>query len=191
MKLTSFAFAAALALTAGAASAQPVPPPGAGPRAEGHQWQRPDPAQIAQRRADMAQRHAQHLRDVLQLRPDQEPALQALLSALQPPAGARDHDHDRMDRQPGAAPLSTPERLDRMQARMAEHATRFQQHAAAIKRFYAELTPAQQRAFDAMGPMMMGHGMHGMHGHHGMGERGEMGGFRGGPDHRPPPPSAG
>ena len=182
MKLTSLAFAAALALTAGASAAQPAPSPGAGPSAEGHHWQRPDPAQ-------MAQRHAQHLRDALQLRPDQEPALQALITALKPPAGQR--GPERMGRGPGAASMTTPERLDRMQAMLAEHAQRFGEHAAAIKRFYAQLTPAQQKAFDAMGPMMMGHGMHGMHGKDGMhGMRGDHG-MRGpgGPDRRPPPPA--
>jgi hypothetical protein len=126
--------------------------------------------------AQMAERHAQHLRDALQLRPDQEPALRALIAALQPPPGER----ERM-RKPGedGAGLTTPQRLDRMQARMAEHQQRFQAHAAALKRFYAQLSPTQQKAFDAMPMMGMGHGgmgrgMHGgpgerMHGPHGPG----------------------
>ena len=46
--------------------------------------------------------------------------------------------------------LTTPQRLDRMAARMAERQQRFAQHAAAVKQFYAQLTPAQQKAFDAM-----------------------------------------
>lgn len=136
---------------------------------------------MAQFRAEMAQHRAQHLRDALQLRPDQEPALQALLAADQPTAG----EHEHMRGRQGAAPLTTPERLDRKQAKMAEHAARFRQRAEAIKRFYAQLSPAQQRAFDAMRPMGMGrHGHHGMHGHGGM-----MGRAHGGPDHRPPPPA--
>jgi hypothetical protein len=60
--------------------------------------------------------------------------------------------------------LSTPQRLDRMQARSAERQARLAQRAEAIKRFYAQLTPAQQRAFDAL-PMGRG----------GMGGRGERG----------------
>lgn len=195
MKLTTLAFAAALGLSAGAATAQPAPGPG--PRAEGHQWHRPDPAQMAQRRAEMMQRHEQRLRDILQLRPDQEPALQALMASMKPPAGG---PGAMMRPAPGAAPLTTPQRLDRMQAMMAEHMAQFQQHAAAVKRFYAQLTPAQQRAFDALAPMMMRHGMHGMHrmdgmhdgpgmrGGHGMGV-GRMGGFRSGPGQPPPPPA--
>jgi hypothetical protein len=157
MKLASISMAAALALCAGASFAQPAPqgPPGA----EGHRFQRPDPAQ-------MAERHAQRLRDALQLRPDQEPALRALVAASQRPAGGR----ERMGRehQDGVG-LSTPERLDRMQARMAEHQQRFQVRATALKRFYAQLSPAQQKAFDAM--PMHGGGGHGKHGRGGPGER--------------------
>jgi hypothetical protein len=123
----------------------------------------------------MAERHAQHLRDALQLRPDQEPALRALMAALQPPAGER--ERMRQEREAGAR-LTTPERLDRQAARMAEHAARFRQHADAIKRFYAQLTPAQQKAFDAM-PMM------GFHGHHGMGGHGMGGPHDGHIDHGP------
>jgi hypothetical protein len=134
----------------------------------------------------MAERHAQHLRDALQLRPDQEPALRALIAALQPPPGER--EHMGRDRDEGAR-LSTPERLDRKAARMAEHEARFRQHAEAIKRFYAQLSPTQQKAFDAM-PMEMGHGMHG----HGMGGHGRMHGPHGpggpgGHEHGPPPPA--
>ena len=50
--------------------------------------------------------------------------------------------------------------------------------ADATKRFYAQLSPAQQRAFDALKPMGGGHGGH--HGEGRMGGRhghGEMGGF--------------
>lgn len=184
MKLTSISLAAALALTAaGASFAQPASaPPGApGPGAEGRHWQRPDPAQ-------MAERHAQRLRDTLQLRPDQEPALRAFIAATAPRPG----DHDRMRKAHEAGQtLTTPERLDRMAARMAEHQARFREHAEALRRFYAQLSPTQQKAFDAMPMHGMGHG-------HGMGERGGHGGMRHGPhgggpeghEHGGPPPGA-
>jgi Spy/CpxP family protein refolding chaperone len=164
MKSISLALAAALSLAAGASFAQ-TPPPAAGqtPPAEGRHGQRLDPAQ-------MAERHAQRLRDALQLRPEQEPALRALMAALQPPPGERDRmRQDRHD----MGRLTTPERLDRMAQRMNEHAARFRQHADAIKRFYAQLTPAQQKAFDAM--PMMGMGGPGMHGGRGMGQHGGRG----------------
>lgn len=188
MKLRSISLAAALALTAaGASFAQTGAAPGApapgGPHAGHMRGMHMDPAQ-------MAERHAQHLRDALQLRPDQEPALRAFIAATAPKPGEWEKmrkDHD------AAQHLTTPERLDRMQAKMAEHEARFRAHAEALKRFYAQLSPAQQKAFDAMpmhGPGMgMGHGMHGMHGGPG-GHDGMRHGPHGGPGHAPPPPGA-
>lgn len=158
MKLSSLALAGALALSAaGASFAQPAPAPGAGPDgAPGRHWQRPDPAK-------MAEAHAQRLRAVLQLRPDQEPALKALVASMQPdPAKMAQRRAERGEMRN----LTTPERLDRMQARQAERQQQFARHADAIKRFYAQLSPAQQKAFDALPPpgRMGGHG-HGGFGH--------------------------
>jgi Spy/CpxP family protein refolding chaperone len=46
----------------------------------------------------------------------------------------------------------------------AQRQQRFARHADAVKRFYAALTPAQQKAFDAMHQGMMGgHGKRGGH----------------------------
>jgi hypothetical protein len=170
MNRTSLAIAAALSLAAGASLAQPAPP---GPRAPAtaEHW-RPDPAR-------MAERHAQHLRDALQLRPDQEPALQALMAALRPPAGDRGW-RGRGKAGAGRAEarsLTTPQRLDRLQAKLAQRQAQFGRRADAIKRFYAQLSPAQQKALDAM-PMMLGHGGH-MHGPPGMHARPD--GRHGGP----------
>jgi protein CpxP len=155
MKLTSLALAGALALT-GVAAASAQPAPNAAPDAAQRHWQRPDPAQ-------MAEKHAQHLRDALQLRPDQEPALRALISASTPPAGLRDRARgERGER----SNLTTPQRLDRMQARMAERQQHFAQRADATRRFYAQLSPTQQRAFDTLHE---GHGHRGGHDHGGAG----------------------
>jgi hypothetical protein len=138
------------ALGVGVAVAQ-TPPPGHDAMAAHHMGGDP---------ATHIARHAQHLRDALQLTPAQEPALQALVSSMTPPAGA----HERMERAHGEmANLTTPERLDRMRKMMSEHMAMFDQHAKAVETFYAQLTPTQKKAFDAM---PMGH--HGM-GHHGMG----------------------
>jgi len=139
MKTTSIALAAVLALTAGASFAQQPGPTPPGPRGE---HVRPDPAQMAERRA-------QHLRDTLQLRPEQEPALRAFIEASRPTG-------DRMGRRGGDRQefqaLSTPERLDRARDRMAQRMAAFDRRAAATKRFYAQLSPSQQKAFDAIGP---------------------------------------
>lgn len=165
MKLSSLALAGALALSAaGAGLAQTPPPPGPGPEgAHGH-WQRPDAAK-------MAEEHAQRLRAVLQLRPDQEPALKALIAAMQPDPAKMEQrraEHGEMRK------LATPQRLDRMQARMAERQQQFARRADAIKRFYAQLSPAQQKAFDALPAPghMGGHGGFGHGGGHGKGPHG-------------------
>lgn len=156
--------AAPLAL-ATASFAQPAPPP---PDAAAHHW---DPAQMRAHIAD-------HLRAVLQLQPSQDAALNAFLDTLKPPAGDRDRMHE--DRE-AAEHLTTPERLDEMMARMDQRRARFAQMATAIKTFYAQLTPAQQRAFDAihMGGGM-DHGRHGMPGD-GRGDSPDWRGDHGGP----------
>jgi len=165
--------AAILALgAAGAAAAQPAPPPPSpGMMAGVHDQMdmrgpgRMDPAQ-------RMQRHADHLRAVLQLTPAQEPALRAFMDAMRPPPGAMDRmGHDRMD----MARLSTPERLDRMRERMDRHREAFDRRAAAVKRFYAQLTPPQQRAFDTLSMEMMGKRMHERMERRGMGPGGRPG----------------
>jgi len=115
------------------------------------------------RHADPAKR-AERLRAALQLRPDQETALKAFLDSHQRPAGARENPHEGRGETAG---LTTPQRLDAEKARMAEHQARFEQNAAATKRFYAQLSPAQQKAFDAL---------HAGRGGHGGGRHGRMGG---------------
>lgn len=46
--------------------------------------------------------------------------------------------------------LSTPERLEKMQAMMKEHGKFMETRIAAIKEFYDVLTPEQRKVFDAM-----------------------------------------
>jgi len=128
-----------------ASFAQPASPAASSAPAAGRQ--RPDPAEMRARMAD-------RLRAQLQLQPGQDAALNAFLDALKPP-GDKMHGERGADQQ-----LTTPERLDKMLARMDERRARFAQMAAATKQFYAALTPAQQKAFDALhaGGMRGGHG---------------------------------
>jgi hypothetical protein len=160
------ALIAGLALPFGLATASlaqnaPPAPPAAG--APHHR----DPAEM---RAHMAD----HLRAALQLQPSQDAALNAFLEAMKPPA---DMDHSGMRGQPGEmAHLTTPERLDKLLARADEHHARMLAHIAAVKQFYAQLSPSQQKAFDAMGPMMMHrHGGFGGHGFRHDGGHDQMG----------------
>lgn len=122
------------------------------------------------RHMDPAHR-ADHLRDMLQLRPDQEPALKAFLEATKPEVHRFEMKHDK-DGKPAEKPkmLTTPERLDAQARRMAEHQAAFQKRAAATRAFYAQLTPSQQKVFDTL------------HAHHGGGRHMRV--FRrGGPGH--------
>ncbi len=150
---------AVLATGAIAQAQQPPAPGGQRPPMEGRQ--RPDPAEM---RAHMAER----MTAVLQLTPQQKPALDAFLASMAPPEGARQARRADMGQM---RDMTTPQRLDAMAARMAERQQAFARRAEATKRFYAQLTPSQQKAFDAMGPMGrgMGHGMGpgGKAGHHG------------------------
>jgi len=198
--------AAALASVSTFALAQAAPaggPPTAEQRAA---WK----AKAEGRMHEHMEMRAKHLHDLLQLRPDQDAALQSLLAALAPSHMDHmgDHHMGPDHRGPGAggpgaaghddfAKLTTPERLDKMAAMMAEHTAKrqaeFQKRAAAIKAFYAVLSPEQQRAFDAMPHEMFG-GMHGRHGgggegHGGWGHHMGPGGPHGpgGPGTPPPP----
>jgi hypothetical protein len=101
---------------------------------------------------------AEHLRTMLQLKPGQEPALQAYVAALRPaprpeggspaPVASRDSDH----------PKTTPERLADMEKRLADQQARSHARIEATRRFYAQLEPSQKKVFDEM-PMMMGPGL--------------------------------
>jgi len=153
-KIASLAVGGVLLASASASLAQQPPP---AEHRMGPGRERPDPAAMAERRAE-------RLRAALQLRPDQEPALKAFVGAMKPGARA-----DRGQR-PAMAQMSTPQRLDAMRARAAERLARLDQRIAATKTFYAQLSPAQQKAFDTMAPRG------GMRGHHGMrGPGGPMG----------------
>ncbi|MFN3521014.1 MAG: Spy/CpxP family protein refolding chaperone [Phenylobacterium sp.] len=107
--------------------------------------------------AEMAARMTERLKTMLQLRPEQEPALNAYVAAMKPPEGARQAMRGQRQEM---AKLTTPERLERMKAMMARRQAEFDKRAAATLRFYAQLTPTQQKAFDAMGPMHHGGGRH-------------------------------
>jgi len=162
-QIAPLALGGALLIGATASVAQ-QPPPAAAPQVgpHGQHAGRPDPAAMAARRAD-------HLRAALQLRPDQEPALKAYLESGRPAQRPAPMDREAM------AKMTTPQRLDAHRARMADRLAQLDQRIAATKRFYAQLTPAQQKAFDAIAPQGVGKGGMGMGGRHGMDGRGPGG----------------
>lgn len=99
---------------------------------------------------------AQRLRDVLQLTTQQEPALQTYLTAIKPQVRMERRERPAADA-PRPAPLTTPERLDKQVEMMAKRQKIFAERAAATKTFYAQLTPSQKKAFDALGLARGGH----------------------------------
>ena len=159
---------------AAAAVAQDGPPPPMaddGPGGPGG-----PPAMMRHHRLD-PEAHAQRLRDVLQLRADQDGALKAYLDAVAP----KDWTKDRPKREAvdaPRAPPTTPERLDRE----AERLDRARARIDATRAFYAALSPSQKKAFDTLGPMVGGHGP--------MIRHAEFRRFKGGPGRPPAPPKA-
>lgn len=129
--------ALAPALFATAAVAQPPGPPAA------------PPAEMKAHHEAMAKQHMEDLKIVLRLRPDQEPALAAFLAAHEPKMFTR--------RMPDPASLTTPQRLEEMAKVETEMAERQKASRDALAKFYAALSPEQQKVFDAL-HRLKGHG---------------------------------
>lgn len=163
--------AAALTLSTGAvAVAQDnLPPPGPPPMTDGLA-DAPGGPTIRHHRLDPEAR-AQHLRDVLQLRADQDGALKAYVEAVGPKPWSEGGRKKELVEGPPKV-LTTPERLDRE----TEHLARAKVRIDATRAFYAALSPSQKKAFDALGPMGGGHGP--------MMRRVEFRHLKGGPDGR-------
>lgn len=160
------ALAATLLAVSGPSIAQNPAPAGQAPQLH-------SPASGA-RHADMFERMKAHqadrqarLKERLQLTPAQEPAWNALVTELKP------REKDASARQ-GWETLTTPQRLDRMEAMRQSREQAMQKRHAAIRAFYAQLTPAQQKTFDEegmggwhrasmKGDMQEGRHRHGMH----------------------------
>lgn len=94
---------------------------------------------------------AEHLRTMLQLRPDQDGALKAYLAAVAD-KGEREQIV-RMDRRTDVT-RTTPERLAEMEAKLATQQAAMRMRIDATKTFYGQLDASQKKVFDAM-PMLM------------------------------------
>ena len=165
--LASAAFGSS-AVLAQAAPAAPVAAAAEAPvSAAPMQRKRMDPAQRIERMQAYRAKRLAALKEKLQLTSAQEGAWSGFTAATQRPTGAAPQRPDRAE----FAKLTTPQRLERMQARQAERSARFAQRADATKTFYAALTPEQQKTFDAetLHTGQRGHGARGHHGGHGMG----------------------
>lgn len=119
-------------------------------------WQKMTPEQ---KREKMAQRQAA-LHDKLKLTPAQEPAWSNFVAAITP-SGAKDGkagwgNHAEMEK------LSAPERMEKQLAMSKEREARMNARLAALKPFYAVLTPEQKQIFNQ--ETSRGRGHHGYHG---------------------------
>lgn len=81
----------------------------------------------------------------LALRADQQPALRAYQQATTPSEVERRRAQQDFQRLGG---LTTPQRLDFTAGQMQRDQADFARRAVAVRRFYAQLTPEQQRRFD-------------------------------------------
>ena len=122
----------------------------------------PHPERTEKMRDHMAQRHGQHLAELktkLKLQPGQETAWGTFEQSMQMPTnGMRRTDRAAMEK------LSTPERLDQMQAHRAQMNAQMDKHIEATKAFYATLSAEQKKVFDAETARGMRH--MGPEGHH-------------------------
>ena len=185
---TATLLATSLTLFASQGFAQSGNPPTPDLRAQ-HQAQRaqnPDAtptARQAQRQAMQQEKHQQrmaerqaHLKTMLSITAEQEPAWNAFVARTTPEPRV-----DRSGERQAMAQLTTPERLDKMQARQAERAAAMSSRIAATRSFYSALTPDQQKRFDSQAQAQLQRtGMQGKH-RHGQDDH------QGGRDHRNQP----
>ena len=97
---------------------------------------------FSEHRAEHMQKHHQKLHAALKLTADQEGAWKKLMDS-EPPMGKMESG-----KSDDWAKLTTPERADKMLERMKEHQAHQVEHVAALKEFYAVLTPEQKKVFD-------------------------------------------
>ncbi|MDO5693726.1 MAG: Spy/CpxP family protein refolding chaperone [Pseudomonadota bacterium] len=170
--------AAVLAATGAFAVAQtPTPVQPAAGEAAVQQRGRMDPAEwqkrMEQRQQRMQERRAQRMADLkarLKITAEQEGAWNAYTAAMQPPANAQ-----RLGPRMNSAEfdkLTTPQRIDRLEQFATERQAQMKQRSDAIKTFYAQLSPEQQKLYD---DRAMRGGKRGPWGGPGHGPRGGMG----------------
>jgi len=141
---------------------------GMGEGMQGHAMQ----GKMAERMKERMAKHQAELKAKLKLTAEQEGAWSQFTAAMQPPANFQRPDRAEMEK------LSTPQRLEKMQAFKAQREGEMTKRVDATKAFYAALTPEQQKVFDAEHSRMGGNGGkqsgHGSQGGHGqmMGRQG-------------------
>ncbi len=91
------------------------------------------------------QQQGPDLHAILHIRPDQEAAWQAYKQGMTPPAGIIATLRSSAQR---AVSMTTPQRLDLQEQNHALESTIFHHQIDAARKFYAALSPEQQRIYD-------------------------------------------
>jgi len=112
-----------------------------------------DPAQMSER----MDKRLQKLHDALKLNSSQEAGWQTYVAAIKADMPTARPDFASFKN------LSAPEKLEKGIEFSKTHITQMENQLAALKTFYATLTPEQQKTFD----QAMSHGHHGRWGHRG------------------------
>lgn len=94
----------------------------------------------------MQERIAKHQADLhakLKLSAAQEPAWKTFTDSMKPGEMMQRPDRAEMEK------MAAPERMEKMLGLMKDRESRMSSHLAAMKTFYATLTPEQKKTFDA------------------------------------------
>lgn len=138
---------------AGLALAQQGPGPGS-PKGDCEMGHGERGGKMGERMSMRMQERQTQLKTALKLNASQEAAWNQYQQAMKPPAGPA----QRPDPAEWAK-LTTPQRLEKMQALHAERQKEMGTRVQAVQQFYATLTPEQQKVFDQM--ESQGHRRHG------------------------------
>lgn len=156
---------AASAVVAASTYAMPGDTGGQGPGnncAERHAMQGKAQAQKQARFQEMRAQRLAALKDKLRLQPSQEAAWQVFTQAV-PGKGSMSREN-RQSMRASFKAMTAPERMDMMLARADQRRAGMARRAEAVKQFYAQLSPEQQKVFDAEAmSFRQGHRHHGSH----------------------------
>jgi periplasmic protein CpxP/Spy len=145
LKNKFFLSVAAIALTTSAIShAQSVSEPRE-PRDGSRQGQPRGPGKWEDKFKLMRAKYLEMLHEKMKITPQQEPAWKAFHEATAPVQRPRMPIADARNDEEN---LSAPQQLEKMLANQKERQAEMEKHLAALKTFYAVLTPEQQKIFD-------------------------------------------
>ena len=149
---------AAVAMTAASSVYAQNSAPSSNPATENMRGKGMNHAKMAEKmKAGMAQ-HLAEMHDKLKLSAAQEPAWKTFTTAIAPGAMPAHPDRAAMEK------MTAPERMEKTLALSKERLAKMESRLAALKTFYAVLTPEQKNVVDASHSLMRDKMHHGMRG---------------------------